>query len=461
MNENMELEKDTIHAGEASEVAENVTEEIEETAEVVMDEPDAVDENVDTVVETSDDADENAETVADALDAVDENVDTVVETSDAVDENVETVTDAPDAVDENVDTCDEKPEITYTSDFKVGDIRKRAKEAMKGNTLKTIPKALLYMVLMMIPTMLVYILGSFKSADAETAGKAIEIIGILLPVIFGGPLTLGFVAGVMKICRGEKFKVKDLFALFTDARFGKTTGVYIMICLMTLVIMLVLQLPLMFLSSVLYSNVLFFSYEILTLIITEILLARFYMAFPLIADNPDMKVMEALKLSFRAMKGNTVKLILTVASYIGWYLLFIAVGIAAISVIYLIGMSAMSGITDYLSYYMAMMKFMLIYYITVYLVLMVVYSFILVRPSFAFSAFYDTLFCREWPERQSEPADPFDWEPIDSAPAQPESEPDAENISEPAPEDSSEATLVVTEPDAETAPESSDSSADE
>ena len=86
----------------------------------------------------------------------------------------------------------------------------------------------------------------------------------------------------------------------------------------------------------------------------------------------------------------------------------VAVGIAAISVIYLIGMSAMSGITDYLSYYMAMMKFMLIYYIAVYLVLMVVYSFILVRPSFAFSAFYDTLFCREWPERESEPADPFE-----------------------------------------------------
>ena len=345
---------------------------------------------------------------------------------------------AEEAVSED-ETSAEQPEPVFTSDFTVGDVRKRAKVAQKGHVLKTTPKALLYMICMMIPTMLVYILGSFKMGTATWAGRAIEIIAVLIPVVFGGPLTLGFISGIMHICRGEKFKVKDLFSLFTDARFARTTGVYILMTVISGIIMVVLQIPMALLSNVMTTYpVLLYIYELVSLIITMLLTLRFAMAFPLIADHPDMKIAKAVKLSFKNMKGNSVKLLLVTLSYIGWYALAFVLAVAAIAVVYLIGNSFLAGMTDFLTYYMAMLRFMLIFYISAYLILMIAFATVLVRPTFGFVAFYDTLTCRQWPEKDAAPADPFDWE-----------------ITEP---ESTEVPEIETAP--ETEPEVSDSSAD-
>ncbi len=84
------------------------------------------------------------------------------------------------------DEVSEQPaEIVFTSDFTVSDVIKHALKAQKHNLLKSFPKALLYCVLLMMPPLLLVILGMSKLGSSVAAGRAIEVIALLVPVVFG------------------------------------------------------------------------------------------------------------------------------------------------------------------------------------------------------------------------------------------------------------------------------------
>ena len=380
MNENLELEKDKVK--ETAETVSGLPAEIQDT-EIAVSE---------TAVETPENKTPESEGFSTVFDAV----------------------------------PDEKPEINFIRDFTVSDIKNRAKAAQKGNLLKTTPKALLYMVCMMIPTLLIFILGSFKLGSSAVAGRAIEVIAVLFPVVFGGPLTIGFLTGILNICRGEKFKVKNLFSLFADARFGKTAGVYIIVTIISFIMMFILQLPMILITRVTGAVFIGFIYEIACIVITMLLMSRFALAFPLIADHPELKIFDAIKSSFEGMRGNSVKLLLLLLSYIGWYLLYALISAALIGIVYAAGTAILMSMTDFLTYYMAMLRFMLIFYISAYLIMMITSALMLVRPAFGFAAFYDTVTGREWPVEPEIPADPYDWDIVSPQdiksedPAQPE-----------------------------------------
>lgn len=329
----------------------------------------------------------------------------------------------------------EYEEPTFTSDFTVGDIRKKAKAARKGSFLQTYPKALLYAVLMMVPALLIAILGSSKTADSVVIGRIIQIIGMLIPVIFGGPLFLGFMSGIMKICRGEKFKLKDLFAFFMDARFGKALGSFVVLHLICMLIMLICQIPAMLISLIAggvsgsagFAGILIVIFEILAFIVYLLAAARFIMTFMLIIDHPKMPVFKAIQLSLKAMKGNCVKFLLMIFSYIGWYALSLIIAMLLMVIIYAAGNTYLMTLGDFYTYYMAMLRFMLVFYIGSYLIIMIAASTMITRPAFGIIAFYDTMIGHEWDIKIEDPFAPEEWAVIKPD----DSSADAELIAEP------------------------------
>ncbi len=307
-------------------------------------------------------------------------------------------------------------EPSFTSDFTVNYIRKKANAARKGKFLQTYPKALLYSVLMMLPTFIIFILGSVKTTDSVLIGRIIQIIGALIPVLFGGSLFLGFMSGIMKICRGESFKLKDLFSFCTDYRFGKALGSYLLMNLICILTILICQIPVALISFIAGEasssaglTVLLFIYEIIAFIVYLMVASRFIMAFMLIIDYPKISVFKAMKLSFKGMKNNCKKFVLMLFSYIGWYALSTIVALLLIVIIYTLGMTSIMEITDFLTYYMAMLKFMLFFYVASYLIIMFACSTVITRPAFGITAFYDTMIGRQWDIKIEDAFVPEEW----------------------------------------------------
>jgi uncharacterized membrane protein len=124
-----------------------------------------------------------------------------------------------------------------------------------------------------------------------------SVLLIVGPMVFGGPLMLGFLGYFSKKARGEQVKLGNLFDGFN--LFGKGLLLFLLRG-----IFLALWSCLLIIPGIVKS----FSYS---------------MAFFILRDNPDIKVTEAITRSRKMMKGNKGKLFGLYLSFIGWGILCI------------------------------------------------------------------------------------------------------------------------------------------
>ena len=312
------------------------------------------------------------------------------------------------------DEVSEQPaEIVFTSDFTVSDVIKHALKAQKHNLLKSFPKALLYCVLLMMPPLLLVILGMSKLGSSVAAGRAIEIIALLVPIVFGGPLFMGIMGGAMDISRGRAFKTGRLFFAFRDSWFLKAVGSYVLFCAAVLIINFVFMIPAVIVSALsagLGDGFAAVATQVIVILLSiggAVLAAQFYLRFalmiPLLIEHPEMKVIEAARFSIKAMKGNTWKLFVLFISYIGWYILSFAVAGAIVGGAAAAGYAYVKSLFysgDIYNAYMWLLIGITVMYIAAYIAFTIATSTVIMRPLIGWAAFYDTITGYEPPEEE-------------------------------------------------------------
>ena len=312
------------------------------------------------------------------------------------------------------DEISEQPaEIVFTSDFTVSDVIKHALKAQKHNLLKSFPKALLYCVLLMIPPLLLFILGMSKLGSSAAAGRAIEVIALLVPVVFGGPLFMGIMGGAMEISRVRAYKTGRLFFAFRDSWFLKAVGSYVLFCAAVLIINFVFMIPAVIVSALsagLGDGFAAVATQVIVILLSiggAVLAAQFYLRFalmiPLLIEHPEMKVMEAARFSIKAMKGNTWKLFVLFISYIGWYILSFAVAGAIVGGAAAAGYAYVKSLFysgDVYNAYMWLLIGITVLYIAAYIAFTIAASTVIMRPFIGWAAFYDTITGYEPPEEE-------------------------------------------------------------
>ena len=311
------------------------------------------------------------------------------------------------------EVSEQSAEIVFTSDFTVSDVIKHALKAQKHNLLKSFPKALLYCVLLMIPPLLLFILGMSKLGSNAAAGRAIEVIALLVPVVFGGPLFMGIMGGAMEISRGRAFKTGRLFFAFRDSWFLKAVGSYVLFCAAVLIINIVFMIPAVIVSALsagLGDGFAAVATQVIVILLSiggAVLAAQFYLRFalmiPLLIEHPEMKVTEAARFSIKAMKGNTWKLFVLFISYIGWYILSFAVAGAIVGGAAAAGYAYVKSLFysgDIYNAYMWLLIGITFMYIAAYIAFTIAASTVIMRQFIGWAAFYDTITGYEPPEEE-------------------------------------------------------------
>lgn len=175
------------------------------------------------------------------------------------------------------------------------ELKTLAKEQLKGNLWMLILCILIFEVIVGAPT-------------AILARVDLQQFGGIINLIVAGPLSLGLTWIFLGITRGEKPEVGKLFEGFNY-----------------------------FLNSFLLSLLggIFIALWTLLLIVPGIIKAYSYsMMYFVLAENPEMKPMDALKESERIMKGHKMELFVLELSFIPWILLCVVTcGIASLYVV--------------------------------------------------------------------------------------------------------------------------------
>ena len=147
------------------------------------------------------------------------------------------------------------------------------------------------------------IMSSAYNALKGRWGKAILVYVIMIAIsgatsfvpfgglIIGGPLTLGLAIFFMGYAKGEDREIEDLFKGFND--FGRALGGYILMLLIILAGSLLLVIPGIILSFGLS------------------------MTFFILAENPALSPVDALKQSWEMMKGHKVDLFVLALALLG------------------------------------------------------------------------------------------------------------------------------------------------
>ncbi len=205
----------------------------------------------------------------------------------------------------------EGPRIVLESCY---NLRRLAREALKGKWLTAAVAAFLVTVLLTVPgTIIDQLFGIevpldevFRQAGIDVDLAAMGVTGVikssplsgLYSILVAGPLEFGLTAYFLILFRRGKETFGDLFSGFEF--FGKTLGLMLWI---TLWVILWALIPL--------------AGPVLAVIAGF----RYALAFMVQVDNPSLPIRDCLNRSKYLMNGNKGKLFLLSLSFIGWYLL--------------------------------------------------------------------------------------------------------------------------------------------
>lgn len=143
----------------------------------------------------------------------------------------------------------------------------------------------------------------------QLVSYSIPGFGLIASMLISGPLTLGITIVFLTLVRGGAAEVGQMFSGFH--RFGKALGVYFFTTLFTLLWMLLFFIP-GIIASIAYS-----------------------MSYYILADNPHLEPLDAIRLSKEMMRGYKFQYFCLILRLLGWILLatFFTFGIGLLWVI--------------------------------------------------------------------------------------------------------------------------------
>jgi uncharacterized membrane protein len=125
--------------------------------------------------------------------------------------------------------------------------------------------------------------------------KSLHIIGSIIGIFLSPVITIGLMTFFLKISRNKKVEIGTLFSKFS--LFWKVIGLNFMVGLFSTLWSLLLIIP-GIIASLSYS-----------------------MVFYILIDNPEIKILEAIKESKRITNGYKMDILILNLSFIGWALL--------------------------------------------------------------------------------------------------------------------------------------------
>ncbi|MDD4564300.1 MAG: DUF975 family protein [Eubacteriales bacterium] len=172
--------------------------------------------------------------------------------------------------------------IVYES---CSNIRALARNSLAGRWGLALMGTFVYFALTTIPVLLLNAI--FAENESTQAG-----ISSVYSLVISGPMLLGYAMFCISIFRKRETSPAEVFYGFE--RFAKAFGLYIVITIFTLLWTLLFIIP-GIIASIRYS-----------------------MSFYILADNPDIGIMEAINRSKAMMRGNKWKFFCLNLSFIGW-----------------------------------------------------------------------------------------------------------------------------------------------
>lgn len=165
-------------------------------------------------------------------------------------------------------------------------LRALGRNALAGKWSMAVLGTLLYGLLVMVP---VFILDGIFG-DGKPTG-----VSSVYNLLITGPMTLGYIMFSISILRNRGTSPAEVFYGFE--RFGKAFGLYLV------------------------TSILIILWSLLFIIPGVIAALRYSMSFFILADDPEIGIMEAINESKRMMRGNKWKFFCLNLSFIGWALL--------------------------------------------------------------------------------------------------------------------------------------------
>lgn len=169
-------------------------------------------------------------------------------------------------------------------------LRALGRDSLAGRWRLAVLGTLLYMVITMLPVIILSLI--FGDNTSHQSG-----IATVYAILITGPVTLGYAMFAISIFRKKETNPGEV--LYGFERFGKSLGLYIVM------------------------SIFIFLWCLLLIVPGIIAALRYSMCFYILADNPNIGIMEALNESKRMMRGNKWKYFCLNLSFIGWGLLCI------------------------------------------------------------------------------------------------------------------------------------------
>ena len=156
-------------------------------------------------------------------------------------------------------------------------------------------------------------------------------ITLILTLLVAGAIRFGLTKFNLNLIRDTKPRVEDLFSGFK--KYLKTFLINLLLYIFRFLWGLLLALPIIifgiiFVVSAIKNDdvsvaavVLLYLGILASVIVLQIFLSRYAMAFYIYHDNDEIDVMDSLKMSIELMKGKKIKFFLMQLSFIGWGLL--------------------------------------------------------------------------------------------------------------------------------------------
>lgn len=203
------------------------------------------------------------------------------------------------------------------------EIRKEAREALKGKCGKVVCIVLAFLALSML---MGFVQGFIN--EESIVYTILEVAYVIINV----PFSFGLIISFMKIKRNEEVKAWD-FIKDGFLRFGKSWGITwhtfirLLLPVVCLILIVILHLVLFFNGVAVQLGTLFSLLYIVLLFTTIIYIAcralLYVLAYYISFDNPELSSKECVKKSAKFMKGNRGKYLLLGLSFIGWVVLVI------------------------------------------------------------------------------------------------------------------------------------------
>lgn len=210
----------------------------------------------------------------------------------------------------------------------IRELKKDAKVRLTGSYIKL---AFMYLLCEII-------ISTFAALGLYINSKSIKFIFALLILAFSIPLFLGLISCFMDQIRGKKVTITEFINVGLKNML-KTWEIYLRTLLKLIIPIILLLASIHFLFLTLASTVFggpITNYFILSAVlfmasVLLLLVMNCYYAFTfyLLKDKPEKSAKEIINMSHDLMKGNILRYLGLVISFIGWYLLIFAIILVA------------------------------------------------------------------------------------------------------------------------------------